>query len=73
MDVCRSRVSMSSQPTLHLLFHQIKILSIDKPLLPTITHTLLGITLKLLDRDPLYRRYAWIDNYNGYYYFVYSF
>lgn len=53
------RYSMSIKPTLHLLSYKVYIVSVNKEALPSVTHALLGITLKLLEDDPTYRRYIY--------------
>lgn len=57
MDFYRPhRVSMSLRPALHLLSSQLRIASIAKSHLPTLTYPLLQLTLKLLGGQPSCRR-----------------
>lgn len=52
----RDRVSMSIQPALHLLSHQLRIVSVGKEHLHELTYSLLQLTLKLLGKDTSCRK-----------------
>ena len=56
----RDRVSMSIQPALHLLSHQLRIVSVGKEHLHELTYSLLQLTLKLLGKDTSCRKYVYI-------------
>lgn len=56
VDSRPSRVSMSVQPTLHLLSYELQLASVSKDALPEVTHSLLQLTLRLLGKDSTCRR-----------------
>ena len=51
-----SRLSLSMQPAVHLLEHKLKIVSVSKESLSSVTHSLLNVLLKLFSRDSNCRR-----------------
>lgn len=50
-----ARISMSLRPVLHLLPSQLRVVSIPKDSLSSVTYPLLQVTLKLLGQSPSYR------------------
>ena len=50
------RVSVSVQPVLHLLGYELQLATVSKKALPDVTHSLLELTLGLLDKNASSRR-----------------